>query len=78
MRELILQLKLGALEPQYFQDKFQVNILQEFRSTFEHLQKKNMLTVSNGSVRLSRQGLLRVDSLLPEFYDPKYRGARYT
>ena len=37
-----------------------------------------MLTVSNGSVRLTRQGLLRVDSLLPRFYDERYKGGRYT
>jgi oxygen-independent coproporphyrinogen-3 oxidase len=77
-RELILQLKLGAVEPEYFRDKFQADILQDFRAALDHWRNKNMLRVDNGSVRLSRQGLLRVDSLLPEFYDPKYRGARYT
>ncbi len=77
-RELILQLKLGTIEPEYFRDKFQADILQDFRSALERLRDKSMLMISNGSVRLSRQGLLRVDSLLPEFYDPKYRGARYT
>jgi hypothetical protein len=37
-----------------------------------------MLTVDDGAVRLSREGLVRVDSLLPELYDEKFRGARYT
>ena len=37
-----------------------------------------MLEVKDGSVELSRQGLLRVDTLLPEFYDDRYFGARYT
>ena len=77
-RELILQLKLGVVEPEYFRDKFQADILQDFRPALDHWRDKNLLMVDNGSVRLSRQGLLRVDSLLPEFYDPKYRGARYT
>ena len=29
-------------------------------------------------VRLTRDGLLRVDQLLPVFYAPEYRNARYT
>jgi hypothetical protein len=37
-----------------------------------------MLTWTDDSVTLTRQGLLRVDSLLHEFYETKYRGARYT
>ena len=47
-------------------------------AVFERLQERKMLTLGNGSVRLTRQGLLRVDSLLPEFYDKKYRDSRYT
>jgi oxygen-independent coproporphyrinogen-3 oxidase len=77
-RELILQLKLGRIDPAYFQTKFDADILLHFRPALENLQDKKMLTVGNGSIRLSREGLLRVDSLLPEFYDPKYRNARYT
>ncbi len=77
-RELILQLKLGRVEPSYFRDKFEVDILDEFRAAFQRLQDKNLVNLDNGSVHLTRQGLLRVDSLLPEFYDEKYQGARYT
>jgi oxygen-independent coproporphyrinogen-3 oxidase len=77
-RELILQLKLGRLAPDYFREKFDVDILCEFSTVLERLQHRDMLRLDNGSVRLTRQGLLRVDTLLPEFYDPKYRGSRYT
>jgi oxygen-independent coproporphyrinogen-3 oxidase len=77
-RELILQLKLGRLEPGYFRKKFEVDVLSEFAPAFERLQQQKMLTVHDGAVHLTRQGLLRVDTLLPEFYDAKYRGARYT
>ena len=31
-----------------------------------------------GGATLTRQGLLRVDTLLPEFYDERYQNARYT
>ena len=37
-----------------------------------------MLTVENGGVRLTPEGLVRVDSLLPELYEDQFRGARYT
>ena len=37
-----------------------------------------MLAIDGETIRLTREGLLRVDSLLPELYDPEFRGARYT
>jgi hypothetical protein len=37
-----------------------------------------MLEISDDLVRLTPQGLLRVDSLLPEFYSPEFQHARYT
>ena len=73
-----MQLKLGKIEPDYFRNKFGADILREFAPALQSLQSESLLTVSNGSIRLSREGLLRVDALLPTFYDPKYRNARYT
>jgi len=77
-REAILQLKLGRLDPVYFEKKFGVDLLAEFASVLEKLEREGMLEVREGIVRLTRQGLLRVDSLLPAFYAARYRGARYT
>jgi oxygen-independent coproporphyrinogen-3 oxidase len=77
-REMILQLKLGRIEPQYFRGKFGTEILERFGNVFRHLQDEEMLTFDESEVRLTRRGLLRVDQLLPEFYDDKYRNARYT
>jgi oxygen-independent coproporphyrinogen-3 oxidase len=77
-RETILQLKLGRLEPGYFREKFGADILERFEEPFARLAGRKMLEVRDGSVRLTREGLLRVDSLLPEFYAERYRGARYT
>jgi len=77
-RELILQLKLGRIEVDYFRGKFGVDIGSEFREPLERLTRQGMLTVTDTSVALTRQGLLRVDTLLHEFYEKKYRGARYT
>jgi oxygen-independent coproporphyrinogen-3 oxidase len=77
-RETILQLKLGALDPAYFRDKFGVAILERFAEPFAGLAARGLAELTGGAVRLTRQGLLRVDSLLPEFYAERYRGARYT
>ena len=77
-RELILQLKLGVVDPEYFRDKFGADILETFRPAFERLQEREMLKTGDGRVELTRQGLLQVDLLLPEFYAPEYRNARYT
>ena len=77
-REMILQLKLGGLRPEYFRQKFAVDILEEFRPAYDRLGEDGMLVVSGDEIRLTRQGLLRVDSLLPEFYASQYQNSRYT
>ena len=77
-REMILQLKLGRIKPKYFQEKFGTDILDRYGSVFSQLSAEEMLTFDEREVQLTRQGLLQVDHLLPEFYDSKYRNARYT
>ena len=77
-REMVLQLKLGKIESQYFKEKFDVNILTEFAAAFEQLQNEGMLTYGQKQVQLTPQGLLRVDQLLPEFYAKQYQNSRYT
>ncbi len=79
IREMILQLKLGEINTQYFYDKFSTNILEEFRESLEFLQLKGYLEVQGPDrIELTRNGLLRVDHLLPVFYDPEFRNSRYT
>ena len=78
VRELILQLKLGFLDPEYFKGKFGVEITGAFAPAFDRLGKEGMLRLEKNRVALTRAGLLRVDRLLPEFYAPEYRNARYT
>jgi oxygen-independent coproporphyrinogen-3 oxidase len=78
VRELILQLKRGRLDAAPFESKFGVDILQEFDDELGRLAADEMLELDEASVRLTRRGLLQVDTLLPTFYDRQYRGARYT
>jgi oxygen-independent coproporphyrinogen-3 oxidase len=79
IRELVLQLKLGSIRPQYFRDKYHVDILDRFREPFASLSAEGELTrADDEQVVLSRHGLLRIDSLLPRFFLPRHTGIRYT
>jgi oxygen-independent coproporphyrinogen-3 oxidase len=78
IREMILQLKTGRLEADYFQRKFGTNVLEEFADGFEQLERDDFLTRTAEGVELTRNGLLQVDRLLPVFFDSQHRGTRYT
>jgi oxygen-independent coproporphyrinogen-3 oxidase len=78
LREMMLQLKTGKLQPAYFRRKFGADILKDFAAGFDRLSEDGFLTVKNGDIELTRAGLLQVDRLLPTFFEPEYRGKRYT
>ena len=79
IRELVLQLKLGSVRPAYFKEKYGVDLLARFRDELASLANEGYVTeVSKRIVALSRQGLLRVDTLLPRFFMPEHVGIRYT
>ena len=78
IREMILQLKTGRLQSYYFHGKFGVNILDDFAPGFRELARQGNISLSNGNAELTREGLLQVDRLLPAFFEPEYRGGRYT
>ena len=79
-REMILQLKLGKINPSYFQSKFNADILTLYCDEFEKLQNDGMLRIQSDQdeIRLTQRGLLQVDGLLPIFYSPEYQNTRYT
>jgi oxygen-independent coproporphyrinogen-3 oxidase len=79
IRELVLQLKLGSIRPAYFRNKYGVQILERFRPQLESLSSEGLLASRDEDlVALTRDGLLRVDSLLPRFFLPQHSGIRYT
>ncbi len=78
-RELVLQMKLGRLRPAYFAEKYGVDILESFAAPFAALRTEGYLTQADPEgVTLSREGLMRVDSLLPRFFRPEHTNIRYT
>ena len=78
IRELVLQLKEGQISAGPFREKFGVNILDEFGDAFRRQQAAGYLIVEGDVVRLTRPGLLQVDTLLTEYFEPEHRAVRYT
>jgi oxygen-independent coproporphyrinogen-3 oxidase len=79
IRELVLQLKLGRVRPPYFAEKYDADILSQFEAPLRSLKEDGYLSeASSDVVSLTRSGLLRIDSLLPRFFQPKHAGIRYT
>ena len=78
VRELILQLKTGRLDVRYFRDKFGVDVREHWREAWDEYQHDGYAQVAGDEITLTRAGLLRVDGLLPAFFEPEHRGVRYT
>jgi len=77
IREIILQLKTGSLDLRYFQNKFGVDVWEEFKPVFEQLKRDESAERDQGKIRLTRKGLLQVDHFLSEFFEPELRAVRY-
>ena len=77
IREMILQLKTGVIDLQYFRSKFGVDVWNEFRPIYERLDEDELLERRNGTIALTRSGLLQVDHFLSEFFEPELKTVRY-
>lgn len=78
IRQLILQLKRGYLDFDELDNRFGVDVATQWQAVWRQYQEAGWLELTSQGVRLTRQGLLRVDGLLPEFFEPELRGVRYT
>jgi coproporphyrinogen III oxidase-like Fe-S oxidoreductase len=80
IREMILQLKTGAIQTEYFSRKFNVDVWEEFHPTYSRLEGEGLLARDKsygGTISLTRRGLLEVDTFLSDFFEPELRTARY-
>lgn len=77
IREMILQLKTGAIESEYFSQKFGVDVWREFQPVYEQLDDEKLIERRNGTIALTRSGLLQVDHFLSEFFEPELKTVRY-
>jgi oxygen-independent coproporphyrinogen-3 oxidase len=78
IRELVLLMKEGHVSLNRLSQKYGVNVREEFASAFRNQQAAGYLTVDSDELKLTRKGLLQVDSLLPEYFEPQHRAVRYT
>ena len=78
VRAFVLQLKLGEVPLAPFRERFDVDPATALAKPLQALVAEGWLTVGREFVRLTRPGLLRVDRLLPRFYDPQFQDVRYT
>ena len=79
IREFILQLKRGSVRPDYFQEKYDTDVLARFAGQLDSLARAGFLAErSRDRIALTREGLLRVDVLLRQFFLAPHRGIRYT
>ena len=78
IREMILLLKRGFLQADYFRDKFGVEILARWREIWDGYLSEGLIEISGDEIRLTDDGLLCVDGLLPAFFEPEHQGIRYT
>ena len=79
IREFVLQLKRGLNRPAYFAQKYGVDVLKRFGDALESLRDDGYLAEAGPDrIALTREGLMRVDVLLPRFFLPQHAGIRYT
>jgi oxygen-independent coproporphyrinogen-3 oxidase len=77
IREMILQLKTGALDTNYFRKKYSVDVWREFQPVYERLSEANLLEREGDAIKLSRRGLLEVEHFLVDFFEPELKTVRY-
>ncbi len=78
IREFILQMKEGGVDLASLREKFGVDPAEEFSAPLRNQKSAGYLEYSADSVHLTRKGLLQIDSLLTEYFEPEHRSVRYT
>ncbi len=73
IRELVLQLKRGSIDPVRLRNRHGIDPLTEWGDQWRRLHETGLLEAVEPEPRLTRAGLLQVDSLLPRFFDPPFR-----
>jgi oxygen-independent coproporphyrinogen-3 oxidase len=79
IRQFVLQLKRGWINAAYFRDTHGVDVMSRFRDGISSLEAEGLLNLRTAErIELTRDGLLRVDTLLPRFFLPQHQNVRYT
>ncbi|VAX39315.1 Radical SAM domain protein [hydrothermal vent metagenome] len=78
IREFVLQMKEGVVVLEYFQNKFSINLLEEFATPLRNQEEAGYLVIEEDAIRLTRKGILQAETLLPEYFEEEHRAVRYT
>lgn len=78
IREWVLQMKEGHVDGGAIRQKFGLDPFVEFAEPIANQIRAGYLEREHGGVRVTRKGLLQVDSLLWEYFEPQHRAVRYT
>ncbi len=71
IRELVLGLKKGTVDTRRLATRYGIDPMQEWASAWDRLEADGWLASREPVPVLTREGLLRVDSLLPIFFEPE-------
>jgi len=75
IREWVLQCKLGKVPFDYFIDKFGIDPRKRFGLALKTLEDTGLANQDDVGLELTRSGLLRVDTILPIFFEAEYAEA---
>ena len=78
LREFMLQLKLGRVRTDDLLDRYGVNATRELAEPLARCVDRGWLDVTSRGIEVTREGLLRVDRLIPSFYLPEHENLRYS
>jgi oxygen-independent coproporphyrinogen-3 oxidase len=77
IREFVLQMKLGRVEAEHFRAKYGVELAERFQAPLAAHQAAGWLVFDRQGVTATREGLLRIDGLLPDYFKPEHRTSRF-
>ncbi len=72
-RMFLLQLKLGHVDPTWFESNLGVNPAREYQAILAQHRAEGWLEDGDDPIRLTREGLMRVDSLIGDYIPLSYR-----
>ena len=78
VRELVLQLKLGSVDIAALEARHGVDPAERFAGPLAELREAGWLEIKDGTVELTRDGLVRADHMLSRFYLPEHQSVRYS
>jgi len=78
VRQFVLQLKLGGCRTGAFRRSFDVDPLERFAQPLSHFEGLGWVEADADAVRVTREGLLRVDRMIPAFYNAEHQTVRYS